>query len=136
MSSDQTSFPITPADRIRRRQSSQQLLFDGRSPDGGSNAVVVYDYDQQALVAHSGASPPGRQQLQSPPRGRCPVCSSPLDPNGPSPAYFSSLQYWHNKLALPGHGSNPFSAPTAEDAVNDLRTVSYTHLTLPTKRIV
>jgi serine/threonine protein kinase len=124
MSSDQTSFPITPADRIRRRQSSQQLLFDGRSPDGVSNAVVVYDYDQQALVAHTGASPTGRQQLQSPPRGRCPVCSSPLDPNGPSPAYFSSLQYWHNKLALPGHGSNPFSAPTAEDAVNDLRNLS------------
>ena len=129
--SSEPSFPITPADRLRRRHSSQQLLFDGRSPDGISNAVVVYDYDQQALVAHSGASPPRPPtgQLMSPGGrgvGRCPVCNSILTPTGPSSAYFSNLQYWHQKLALPGTdsqaGSNLFPAPpSADDAVNDLR---------------
>jgi len=127
--SSESNLPITPADRLRRRHSSQQLLFDGRSPDGVSNAVVLYDYDQQALVAHSGASPPraspGGQILSPGSRiSRCPVCNSILNPTGPSSAYFSNLQYWHQKLALPGTISsnmNPFSVPTAEDAVNDLR---------------
>jgi serine/threonine protein kinase len=110
--------PLSLSRANTRRES--QILFGSRSPDGLNNAVVLYDFEQHAVVArrieaatpssadrgalvmvHSQPSTP-----HGPPRGvaasRCPLCNSVLgSPSAPfvSEQYFPTLAFMHKKLA-------------------------------------
>jgi protein-serine/threonine kinase len=94
----------------------EHLLFGTRSPDGTNTAVVLYDTEQQALVARRVRTPePGDDQhiMHSPDRNRCPLCNSELTSDITAPfvseSYFPTLAYFHRRLG---------NLPSGEDANN------------------
>lgn len=123
-------------------ESGGQLLLGNRSPDGTNTAVVLYDAEQQTLVARRVRTPePSNNSVPLPSilpphdGNRCPLCNSELiSDSAPfvSESYFSTLSYFHKRISfLPSSEEqfNPFSPrPPADSsptsAARDLHNIS------------
>jgi serine/threonine protein kinase len=107
-------------------RGSAQVLFGSRSPDGAESAVVVYDAEQQTLVARRVGSPSAVSPQQA--SNRCPLCNSELGNNVASePDYFSTLSYFHKTQPLlsgTATPDNPFLPRSPTEAARDLHDLS------------
>jgi hypothetical protein len=113
-----------------------QLIYGSRSPDGSNTAVVLYDSEQQVLVARRVGSPvptdSGADPNISAGGRRCPLCNSELSSTSTNESnYFSTLSYFHRHLPLlsnvPSHeetGGNPFLPRSPTEATRDLHDLS------------
>ena len=111
-------------------RGSARVLFGSRSPDGTDSAVVIYDAEQQTVVARRVGSPSSAAPVSQLNTNRCPLCNSELDSHGSTDSsYFSTLSYFHAHLPLlPGApeetGGNPFTPRSPTEATRDLHDLS------------
>jgi len=124
MSSRPRDIEVPPSTGGMPRRTSQ-LLYDSRSPDGLSNAVVLYDYDQHALVAKEttssgtplAATAAGALLLSPTQRfsNRCPMCNSLLSDvfeTSDNASYFPTLAYWHRRYAMVSNHPSAVTSPS------------------------
>ena len=109
--------------------SNNQVLYGSSSPAGLNAAVVLYDFEQHALVARQvkhviDHSDQGREEETGivPVSGKriCPLCNTDLSTKGTpfvSDAYFATLTYFHKQLR---DTSNESSLSEAVRALSDL----------------
>ena len=102
---------------------NRQVIYGSGSPAGVNSAVVLYDFEQHAIVARRINHPLGDEQsgIVAQSSRRCPLCNTDLPSGGSTPfvsdAYFSTLTYYHKQM--PGE-----SDPSLREAVGSLSDLS------------
>ena len=111
-------------------ERNQQLLYGNRSPDGSNAAVVLYDPEQQMVIARRLPSPSPNIRGESSTNQRCPLCNSDLSDIGATAVgenYFQTLSYFHKHLPLLAAGTDEparFAARSPSEATRDLHDLS------------